>query len=388
MQNLCLIIVVLTVLSVSFAHIHDLSALEGYNFEHFNKDYGLGLKAGSSEYVKRKAFFEMELARVKAHNAMNRGWKETINKFSAMSKDEKRNFHGRNKGARQAHKLKGVKGTKEVPYDSSKDLPLSQLPKAIDWRTKGVVSAVKDQGHCGSCWAFASTAHIESSVAKNTGLLFDLSVQQMAFCAPNPDSCGGTGGCMGSTSEIAFDYVAKSNGMVQEYQMGYGAYFGNESTCAIPDGAQAKIKIDGYTRIPENEYEPFMNSLAKEGPIAISVDASNWHAYHSGVFSGCDQTTPDIDHAVVAVGYGEEADGTQYWIVRNSWSATWGEAGYIRLARQDSQSIQCGMDVTPQDGTACEGQTDPVKVCGTCGILYDNAYVVGADLVGPAGPNP
>merc|ERR1712146_258681 len=75
------------------------------------------------------------------------------------------------------------------PYDSSKDLPISQLPKAIDWRTKGVVSAVKDQGHCGSCWAFASTATVESSVAKNTGLLFDLSVQQMAFCAPNPDSC-------------------------------------------------------------------------------------------------------------------------------------------------------------------------------------------------------
>ena len=281
MHNLSLIVVVLAVISVSFAHIYDLSLLESYTFEHFNKDYGLGLKAGSSEYVKRKAFFEIELSRVKAHNAMNRGWKETINKFSHLSKSEKRNFHGRSKGVRQAHKLQGLKDSKEVPYDSSKDLPISQLPKAIDWRTKGVVSAVKDQGHCGSCWAFASTATVESSVAKNTGLLFDLSVQQMAFCAPNPDSCGGTGGCYGSTSELAFEYVAKSNGMIEEFQWGYGAYFGNESTCAIPDEAQAKIMIEGYTRVPVNEYQPLMNSLVKEGPIAISVDASNWHAYHS-----------------------------------------------------------------------------------------------------------
>ena len=114
MQNLIVVVVVLAVLSVSFAHIHDLSALEGYNFEQFNKDYGLGLKAGTSEYVLRKAFFDIELARVKAHNKMNRGWKETVNKFSAMSKDEKRKFHGRNKGAHQSHKLKGLKDTKEV----------------------------------------------------------------------------------------------------------------------------------------------------------------------------------------------------------------------------------------------------------------------------------
>jgi len=382
-------IVLLAVLAVALvnAHIHDLSRLDSLTFDHFNKDYKLNLKAGSSEYVKRKAFFDMELARVKAHNKMNRGWKETINKFSHLSKDEKRNFHGRNKGARQSHMLRAEKSN-EIPYDSSKDLKPQDLPKSVDWRTKGIVSAVKDQGHCGSCWAFAATAVVESAAAKNTGLLFDLSVQQMAFCAPNPDKCGGTGGCSGSTAEIAFDYVTGSNGMLEEFQWGYGAYFGNESACAIPDEAVSKIQIGGYTRLPENEYAPVMNAIVKQGPIAISVDASNWHAYHSGIFSGCNQDSPDIDHAVVAVGYGEEADGTGYWIVRNYWSASWGEAGYIRLARGDEQSIQCGMDTTPQDGTACEGETDAQKVCGTCGILFDTAYPVNADVIGPAGPNP
>lgn len=367
-------------MAVSQAHVHDLSALEGYHFDTFNTDYRLGLTKGSTEYVLREAYFNIELARVKAHNAMNKSWKETINKFSHLSKDEKRNFHGRSKGKHAAHLLSSDKTT-EVPYDSSNDLPITQLPANLDWRTKGVVSAVKDQGHCGSCWAFASTAVLESSLAKASGLLFDLSVQQMAMCAPNPNKCGGTGGCEGSTAEIAFDYVAKSGGMLEEYQLGYAAYFGNETACALPDTAAPKLKIDGYSRVPGNSYKGLMNSLVKQGPVAISVDASNWHSYHSGIFSGCNQVSPDIDHAVVAVGYGEESDGTKYWLVRNSWSASWGEAGYIKLSREDSQEVQCGMDVTPQDGVACAGEDEPVKVCGTCGILYDNAFPVGADVV-------
>ena len=128
------------------------------------------------------------------------GWKETINKFSHMTTKEKTEYTGRSKGAASAHKKQSNK-LKALPSDF-KVKPVSELPANVDWRTAGIVSAVKDQGHCGSCWAFASTATIESHVAKASGLLFDLSVQQMAFCAPNPDSCGGTGGCSGSTSEL------------------------------------------------------------------------------------------------------------------------------------------------------------------------------------------
>jgi len=95
--------------------------------------------------------------------------------------------------------------------------PLSALPTNVDWRTQGVVSAVKDQGRCGSCWAFASTATIESHAALSTGLLFNLSPQQIAACAPNPDQCGGTGNCHGATAEIAFDYVSKSEGLFEEF---------------------------------------------------------------------------------------------------------------------------------------------------------------------------
>jgi cathepsin L len=94
-----------------------------------------------------------------------------------------------------------------------------------------VVSAVKDQGHCGSCWAFASTATIESYVALSTGMLFDLSTEQIAMCAPNPDACGGTGKCEGSTAELAFEYLTGAKGIYEEYQYPYISYYGESRVC-------------------------------------------------------------------------------------------------------------------------------------------------------------
>jgi len=250
--------------------------------------------------------------------------------------------------------------------------PVSALPHQVDWRTKDVVTPVKDQGYCGSCWAFASTAVVESHVALASGLLYDLSVERTAFCSPNPDACGGTGGCSGATAEIAFDYLAGSDGLYQEYQLGYTGYGGKSASCNTPVGA-AKASIGGYVKLAENNYTALMNAIATVGPIAISVDA-NWGGYSSGVFQGCDPTqNVDIDHAVVLVGYGED-QGQKYWLVRNSWSPSWGEDGYIRVARSDSDDTNCATDSTPHDGTACTGQDDAVKVCGTCGILYDSAY--------------
>jgi len=266
-----------------------------------------------------------------------------------------------------------------VPLPSHFHLkPVSELPRSVDWRNQGVVTSVKDQGHCGSCWAFASTAVLESHVALQSGLLYDLSPQQIAMCAPNPDHCGGTGGCEGATSELAFDYVAGA-GILEEYQLGYQAYYGTDSACGVTSEMSPVATINGYVKLPENNYTALMNAVAQVGPVAVSVDASNWHSYSSGIFNGCNQVNPDINHAVVLVGYGED-DGQKYWLVRNSWSPSYGESGYIRVARLDTEDQLCGMDITPQDGTACEGDDTPVKVCGTCGILYDSAYPTGATL--------
>jgi cathepsin L len=226
----------------------------------------------------------------------------------------------------------------------------------------------------------ASTAVLESFVALSSGYLFELSPQQVAMCSPNPNSCGGTGGCQGATSELAFDYVA-TTGILEEYQLGYTAYSGSNSACGYPAaGASVVANIDGYIKLPENNYTSLMNAIAQVGPIAVSVDASSWHSYAGGVFDGCNQENPDINHAVVLVGYGEE-NGQKYWLIRNSWSPKWGEHGYIKVLRTESEETRCGSDVTPQDGTACAGEDDPVKVCGTCGMLYDSAYPTGVVIV-------
>jgi cathepsin L len=183
--------------------------------------------------------------------------------------------------------------------------------------------------------------------------------------------------------ESAFDYVASSIGLYDEFQVPYTEYYGVESKCVLPSDTP-KAKISGYVKLEENNYEQLMYSVATFGPIAVSIDASSWHSYSSGIFNDCNQSKPDINHAVVLLGYRtDKLTGLDYWLIRNSWSASWGESGYIRLLRQekDIESENCGIDTTPEDGTACAGNVEPVKVCGTCGILYDSSYPIGANTI-------
>jgi cathepsin L len=341
------------------------------------------MKYSADEIENRRQLFKTELKRVVEHNQKGLSWKEGINKFSAMTTAERKAYHGRSKGvAAKSKDLKAQKTLEEIGYQIRS---LSDLPASVDWREKGIVSPVKDQGHCGSCWAFAATATVESYVAKNTGLMFSLSPEQIAMCAPNPASCGGTGGCEGATAEIAFDYLSDSAGFYEEFQYPYVSYDGTDQSCntdAVASITSPKATIDGFVKLPENNYTALMSAIATTGPMSISVDASSWHAYEEGVYDGCNQVNPDIDHAVVLVGYGTCSQcGQDYWLIRNSWSASFGEAGYIKIARKSNEEEICGSDVTPQDGSACEGQTDPVTVCGTCGVLYDSSYPLNAGLV-------
>jgi cathepsin L len=142
-------------------------------------------------------------------------------------------------------------------------------------------------------------------------MLFDLSVQQVTSCAPNLADCGGSGGCAGSTAELAFDYVSSSSGLVQEYQYSYSSYDGVTGACSAR-GARGGAKIAGFVQLPANNYTALMNAIAFAGPVAINVAASSWSAYETGVFSGCNQEDPDVNHVVSAVGYGVKG-GLKYW---------------------------------------------------------------------------
>ena len=207
--------------------------------------------------------------------------------------------------------------------------------------------------------------------------MMDLSPQQIASCTEIPIDClnPGTGGCEGSSQVVAFAAIIANGGIVSEWTYPYVSWSGTDFACKFPGNKTVKpvVKLSNFSVITPNSYDALMDAVATQGPVTISVDASTWHLYESGVYDGCNQTAPTIDHAVQLMGYGTD-NNVPYWIVRNSWTPSFGENGYIRLLRDITP--RCGQDPGAAD---CDGAPTTPTVCGTCGILYDNAYPVIAD---------
>jgi len=338
--------------------------LDGYSFEVYKHEFGKTYT--EEEAPLRQAIFETNLQRIKQHNQdPTKTWKEGVNQFTDRSRDEFSAVLGLKKSLLYSQKAEVM--------NVHRPAAVNPLPVSVDWRQKGIVTPVKDQGQCGSCWTFATAELTESYWAMATGKLNILSEQQILDCTPNPNHCGGTGGCEGGTAELAWAQLMTAGGLSSEWTYPYTSYYGSDFTCKTSDIAPI-AKIAKYVNLPVNEQDPILNFIASSGPLAISVDASTWSAYESGVYNGCNQTNPDLDHAVMLVGYGTDAELGDYWIVRNSWSPQWGESGYIRLHRE-SPPI-CGTDLNPSDGDGCTNGPPTVAVCGTCGILFDAVYPV------------
>jgi cathepsin L len=289
-----------------------------------------------------------------------------------MTEEEQKAYRGMSKRMLyQNHFLRGgVIPPVAAPVDKNF---MSTIPDSVDWRKNGIITAVKNQGNCGSCWTFGAAECVESMWAQSTKNLVVLSEQNILDCTPNPQHCGGTGGCGGGTVELAYDKI-KINGLATEKSYPYiSGSSGRDYSCK--SNIQYFANITGYVNLPTNQQDPILDALANIGPLAINVEAMPWMSYRSGVFDGCNQKNPDIDHVVQLVGYGTDTKYGDYWLVRNSWGAGWGESGYIRLKRE-SGTPRCGIDRTPSDGTGCDGGPPTVTVCGTCGILFDALYPV------------
>jgi len=169
--------------------------------------------------------------------------------------------------------------------------------------------------------------------------------------------------------------IIVQGGQASEWTYPYTSYYGDAYVCHANTSGynwEPVVKLSSYTVLPTNQLQPVMAAVATLGPMIINVDASSWSDYESGVFDGCNQAQPDIDHVVQLVGYGNDTQYGTYWLVRNSWSPSWGENGYIRLRR--TATPRCGIDINPSDGTGCKGGPPTVTVCGTCGILFDVSY--------------
>eukprot|EP00475_Leptophrys_vorax_P022487 TRINITY_DN30631_c0_g3_i1.p1 TRINITY_DN30631_c0_g3~~TRINITY_DN30631_c0_g3_i1.p1 ORF type:complete len:374 (+),score=106.35 TRINITY_DN30631_c0_g3_i1:1115-2236(+) len=345
-------------------------------FEEYVRQFGKSYTVGSYEYNMREAIFYSNLQTINHHN-VNSGasWTLGVNQFTDLTPQEfKLKYRGYDMHAAALHQRSSAHIS---AFAAVEDVKIEDLPEHVDWREKGVVTPVKDQGGCGSCWAFSTIETFESHLALTTGVLTELSEQQLVSCVANPNQCGGSGGCNGATMSLGFAYIA-ANGISDEWHYPYESFAGDSGVCRNSSQLASPFAgSKGLVNLPSNDAKSLMAAVATKGPIAITVDASSWGSYSGGVFNGCNQSNPDLDHGVVLVGYGKDAKtGELYWLVRNSWSPTWGENGYIRLKRTINDSALCGTDTSPQDGSGCASGPATVKVCGTCGMLYDSSYPV------------
>eukprot|EP01095_Lingulamoeba_sp_RSL-Kostka_P013876 TRINITY_DN585_c0_g4_i1.p1 TRINITY_DN585_c0_g4~~TRINITY_DN585_c0_g4_i1.p1 ORF type:complete len:375 (-),score=133.33 TRINITY_DN585_c0_g4_i1:233-1357(-) len=346
--------------------------LDGYTFEkyvhHFNKFY---LDKEEREF--RRNIFEERINNIREFNSLGHSYKKGINHFTDRTEQERKQVLGVDKALLNFQKKDRLVNKPPVISEYEQKI-INSLPTHVDWREKNVVTAVKDQGNCGSCWSFASAQTIESAYALKTGQLAVLSEQEILSCTENPNQCGGTGGCGGGTVELAYDRIL-STGLGSEWTYPYLSYQGKNFECSTNKHVSTPfVKISNYTALPSNNYTALLNATA-HSPVAISVDASMWHDYEEGVFTGCNLTSVVIDHAVSLEGYGvDQNTGMPYWLVRNSWSTTFGENGYIRIQRHTSNT-PCGVDNDPLDGDGCIGGPSVVYPCGSCGILFDSVTV-------------
>jgi C1A family cysteine protease len=193
------------------------------------------------------------------------------------------------------------------------------LALTVDWRTKGAVTAVKDQGQCGSCWAFSATEAIESYFFLRSKSLVELSPQQITSC----DKVDG--GCNGGWPYRAYEYVKSAGGMELSRDYPYTSGSGQTGTCKfVSSKVVSGTALTGYTSIQKSETQ--LQTALNNGPASVCVAADAFQSYRGGILKSC---PGQIDHCVQAVGY----DSTNnYWIVRNSWNTNWGEQGYIRIA--------------------------------------------------------
>ncbi|KAJ0461132.1 putative fruit bromelain [Helianthus annuus] len=280
----------------------------------------------NAEKEMRSNIFKNNVEFVESFNSFgDRSYKLAINHFADRTKDELKAYAT---GHKDPVALKSHVET-SFKYES-----VSEVPDSMDWREKGAVTEVKNQGTCGSCWAFSTIAAVEGITKLTTGKLMSLSEQQLIDCNRND----ATGGCKGGNKENSFAYIVK-NGINNE--TGY-PYHAADETCISANEAARVANITGYEIVPANN-ETLLLSAVSQQPVSVSIDANadEFKYYSSGVFTGPCGT--NLTHDVTLVGYGTY-DGMKYWLVKNSWSKDWGIDGYMMMQR-DVKAVEglCGI---------------------------------------------
>jgi len=346
--------------------------LESYTFAQFTQEYGRNYVAGSSEHSLRAAHFATSLSRVRSVNVRNkeeeRGWVAGVHAFMDWTPEERAALLGY-KPSRARHS-----GVVALQLDTLDRDTLNSTFAEVGGVSIEDGPGIRNQGNCGSCWAISAAEAVEAQLIRS-GASTAVSAQALVNCVPNPQHCGGSGGCDGATGELAYAYM-RDHGIPTESDL---PYTGRAGLC---DGAAAsgRVLVSGFSQLPSNQAAPLMSALAEQGPVVVAVDGGPWFDYDGGVFDGCDRDAV-LNHAVLAKGWGR--DGARgYWLIQNSWGREWGEQGHIRLQKLDGEDEDafCGVDRKPQDGLGCDGGPPEITVCGMCGMLYDPVIPTGVHI--------
>ena len=290
---------------------------------------------GSAEYEARAAVYAANVAKIAAHNALHDAglatYAQGVNEHSDLTFDE---FRARFVGGY----VRGSPGPTTVVDETA-------APESVDWRTKNAVTPVKNQGSCGSCWTFSATGAMEGAYAIATGSLRSLSEQELVDCV-SADK-----GCSGGAMQDAFAYVVANGGIDGEKDY---PYVGAQYACWTNATKRDVAAMANYTNVPPNDEAQLAAHVAL-GPVSVAIEADQdgFQHYSSGVFAG--PCGVNLDQGVLVVGYAAD-----YWIVKNSWGASWGEAGYIRLKRGVNASGLCGVALDASRPLAAAGPPAPV----------------------------
>ncbi|XP_053228363.1 procathepsin L-like [Podarcis raffonei] len=274
------------------------------------------------EEYRRRNLWESNLKKIEQHNREATQGKHTyrlaMNRFGDWTEEEFK------------QKMTGLRfnqtGRRNYNAEFFRKLSQRQSPDFVDWRTKGYVTPVKDQGHCGSCWAFSATGALEALHFKKTKRLVSLSEQNLMDCSRKE----GNKGCHGGLPSNAFEYV-KRNGINSEHTYPYKA---EDRSCRFLKWDIA-ARCKGYVDIPAGNEKVLEKAVAFEGPVSVGVNAFDFQFYSHGIYNNR-QCGDHLHHAMLAVGYGFERHGQRlvdYWILKNSWGLEWGENGYMKMQK-------------------------------------------------------
>jgi len=298
----------------------------------FNKEYK------HTEKSKRYKIWLDNLDKIGKHNTDDtQSFKMRLNQFADMTEEE---FGEYANGFNYINNRLRRRVLENAP-ESSRKLLQTTTPSSVDWQAKGYVTPVKNQGQCGSCWAFSATGATECNVAIATGNLISLSEQQLVDCTTSY----GNAACNGGSMNLAFQYIRNTGGLCNSTRYPYTASLG---TCQATSCGTKYDSISGYIRVSQNNAAALQTAVAKGCvSVAIQADQASFQFYSSGVLTATCGT--NINHGVLVVGYG--ISGTQeYWKVKNSWGTSWGMQGYVLLCKNctaNGSSGQCGIYLSP-----------------------------------------